>query len=273
MSKPYNPFDEDTDDAAFRNPAYKPKTGGGYSNLKAAEPTAEQEELSFYERQIESIMQDSLASTGRSLRALEESEQVGVSTAENLLVQGEKLRKAEKELEHIQNTTTQSQRHLNNIKSIFGGVKNYFSKAPPASKTTPSPSDDDFKSTTKLSGTVTTIQTESTYTSKVGPGSYSAGGSGSLPASSKEVLTGTRWGVMDDEIDENLDLMAANLSRLKNLGIGLADEIEDQNKVIDRLQVSVEKTDVVIRDQDKQMKKIMGVKKAKAPTEGKPEGK
>lgn len=70
--------------------------------------------------------------------------------------------------------------------------------------------------------------------------------------------------------------MAANLSRLKNLGIGLADEIDDQNKVIDRLQVKVEKTDVVIRDQDKQMKKIMGVnKKAKAPSAegGKPEGK
>lgn len=75
-----NPFDDDMDDAALRNPAYKPKSGGGgYTNMKT--PT-EEEELNFYERQIEQIMQDSLASTGRSLRALDESEQIGVSTAE-----------------------------------------------------------------------------------------------------------------------------------------------------------------------------------------------
>ena len=63
--------------------------------------------------------------------------------------------------------------------------------------------------------------------------------------------------------------MAANLSRLKNLGMGLAEEIEDQNKLIDRVAVKADKADIVIRDQDKQMKKIMGVKKPKAPEEEK----
>jgi synaptosomal-associated protein 29 len=260
-----NPFDDDVDDAALRNPAYKPKTtgggGGGYTNLKASSP--EEDEMNFYERQIETIMQDSLASTGRSLRALEESEQIGVSTAENLLAQGEQLRKAEKNLDHIQNTTTQSQKHLNNIKSIFGGVKNYFSRTPSA-KPSPSPSEDNFKSTTKLESTVTTLQTETvTYDRTGGPSSIG----GSLPAASKQNLVGTRWGAMDDEIDDNLDLMAKNLSRLKNLGMGLQDEIDEQNKVIDRLSVKADKADIVIRDQDKQMKKIMGVKKptTKAP--------
>jgi len=281
-----NPFDDDIADDALRNPAYKPKSGGGggggggggYTTFSSQPHQEEEEEqFNFYERQIEAIMQDSLASTGRSLRALEESEQIGVSTAENLLTQGEKLRKTEKNLDHIQATATQTQRHLNNIKSIFGGVKNYFSKSASAAaaKPSPSPSDDDFKSTTKLGGTVTTLQTETvTYNKGVPSASASYSGS-SLPASSKEALAGTRWGAMDDEIDENLDLMAANLARLKNLGIGLADEIEDQNKLIDRLAVKADKADVVIRDQDKQMKKIMGVKKAKAPAEagGKPEGK
>lgn len=55
--------------------------------------------------------------------------------------------------------------------------------------------------------------------------------------------------------------MSANLARLKNLGMGLADEIEDQNKVIDRVTVKADKADVIIRDQEKQMKKLMGVKK------------
>jgi len=219
-----------------------------------------------------------LASTGRSLRALEESEQIGVSTAENLLTQGEQLRKTEKNLDHIQNTAVQSQKHLNNIKSIFGGVKNYFSKGPKAAAATPSPSpsDDDFKSTTKLGGTVTSLQTESSSYKSHSSSTYTPGAGSSLPASSKEALAGTRWGAMDDEIDENLDLMVANLSRLKNLGIGLADEIDDQNKVIDRLDKKTGMVDIKIRDQDKQMKKIMGHKKPdpkSAGAEGKPDGK
>jgi len=275
-----NPFDDDIADDALRNPAYKPKSGGGggggggggYTTFSSQPHQEEEEEqFNFYERQIEAIMQDSLASTGRSLRALEESEQIGVSTAENLLTQGEKLRKTEKNLDHIQATATQTQRHLNNIKSIFGGVKNYFSKSASAAaaKPSPSPSEDDFKSKTKLVGAVSDLQSDSSSSSSYKPSGQQNEG-GSLPTSTKESLTGTRWGAMDDEIDDNLDLMAANLARLKDLGMGLGEEIVDQNKMIERIQVKAEKADIVIRDQDKQMKKIMGVKKQSAVVETKP---
>lgn len=89
---------------------------------------------------------------------------------------------------------------MNNIKSIFGGIKNYFSKAPGAtSKPSPSPSTEDFKSTTKLPNTVTNLQTDVAHVQSKGGASGS-----SLPESSKQALAGTRWGAMDDEIDENL---------------------------------------------------------------------
>jgi hypothetical protein len=67
--------------------------------------------------------------------------------------------------------------------------------------------------------------------------------------------------------------MAKNLARLKNLGVGLAEEIEDQNKLLDRVSVKTDKADIIIRDQDKQMKKLMGVKKPGAPAEAKPDKK
>ena len=40
--------------------------------------------------------------------------------------QGEKLRKVDRNLDDINAATVQTQRNLNNIKSVFGGIRNYF---------------------------------------------------------------------------------------------------------------------------------------------------
>lgn len=52
-----------------------------------------------------------------------------------LLHQGEQLEKTEKNLDSINSMTKVTQRHLNNIKSVFGGIKNWFQKSetPPLS--------------------------------------------------------------------------------------------------------------------------------------------
>ena len=44
-----------------------------------------------------------------------------------LVRQGEQLRKVDTQLDDINASTVQTQRNLNNIKSVFGGIKNYFS--------------------------------------------------------------------------------------------------------------------------------------------------
>ncbi len=62
-----------------------------------------------------------------------------------------------------------------------------------------------------------------------------------------------------------LDLMSENLRRLRGLGQALGTEVDDQNKLLDSLAVKADKTDTVVRDQDKQMKRILGFKAKKIP--------
>ncbi len=81
-----NPFDDDVDDDYFKKPSNARKGAAttandtSYTYTKAS--TDQDEDWNFYEKQIEDAMQSSLASTQRSMRALEESEAVGVGTAE-----------------------------------------------------------------------------------------------------------------------------------------------------------------------------------------------
>ena len=73
-----------------------------------------------------------LDSSQRSLGLLHESEKVGMATAEELSRQKEQLRGTEQRLDDINSTLKQSERHLQGIKSIFGGLRNYFSGKGPA---------------------------------------------------------------------------------------------------------------------------------------------
>ena len=58
------------------------------------------------------------------------------------------------------------------------------------------------------------------------------------------------------------DTMSDGMARLKMLASGLGDEIQSQNDQIDdRIMPSVERADQNIRDQNRQMKRILGVKK------------
>ena len=59
------------------------------------------------------------------------------------------------------------------------------------------------------------------------------------------------------EVDDNLDLMCDGLGRLKNLAVGLNDEIEAQNDLLDRINDKVMDTDDTLWHQQKQIKRIL----------------
>jgi len=75
-------------------------------------------------------------------------------------------------------------------------------------------------------------------------------------------------------------MMAANLRRLQGLGTELGNEVDRQNDVLERISRKTDKTgesplcrpspwvtvDTTIRDQDKQMKKLLGADGKKATT-------
>ncbi|KAI6204556.1 Synaptosomal-associated protein 29 [Aphelenchoides besseyi] len=238
-----NPFDDDDD---------KPTKSYTSKNSETADEMARR-----YEQQLETLMQESLSSTQRSVKALDSSEQLGTQAARDLLAQREKLERTERNLDDINHTTHLTQRSLNSLKSVFGGFfKNKFSKAPPKPTQDVPPS----ASSGKLSSTLD-------QQSEVAPGGnpfVSANSAPSLSVESRQHLQGTRWGAMDDEIDENLGQMSDQLKRLRALGSALGEEVEDQNQMLDRIESKAARNDSVVRNQDQQMKKLLGYKPAPA---------
>lgn len=63
--------------------------------------------------------------------------------SQDLIRQREKLENTNRRLDDMSVTMNQTQRNLNSIKSIFGGVRNYFSKAPATPKNPVSGADSD----------------------------------------------------------------------------------------------------------------------------------
>lgn len=51
--------------------------------------------------------------------------------------------------------------------------------------------------------------------------------------------------------------MSAGMARLKELSLGLGDEIHAQNEQLDRVKGKVDKADVGVRNQNDQIKKIL----------------
>jgi len=55
-----------------------------------------------------------------------------------------------------------------------------------------------------------------------------------------------------------LEQMSSGMTRLKGLAVGLGDEISAQNDQLDRIAPKVERADTKIRDQNRQMRHILG---------------
>ncbi|KAF8569928.1 Synaptosomal-associated protein 29, partial [Paragonimus westermani] len=68
------------------------------------------------------------ASQQRALASIANSERIGIDTATELLEQGEKLARAEQRLDDISHLQKESQRHINVVSSVFGGLRNLFSR-------------------------------------------------------------------------------------------------------------------------------------------------
>lgn len=59
--------------------------------------------------------------------------------------------------------------------------------------------------------------------------------------------------------------MSGQLARLRMMGQAIGEEVDDQNKMLDRIQVAAERNDSVVRSQDNQMKRLLGYKPEPIP--------
>lgn len=242
--------DDDVDDMTFlKSRPNNYVLGNSGSGSRSDEDYVQKRQQLMEERRR--IEERTLASSKASLGLVYESEKVGLSTAEELIRQGEKLTKVDEGLDAINSTMRTTQKHLTSMKSMFGGIKNYFSKSD-----APLPPPMGTKDTDQVTnGSSSRPKYESQLGSTLESMSNNPVRSQNHPTFARKGIifeedeqdaarermavgkTGysTRSKEIDKALDDNLSELGLGLGRLKNLAIGLGTEIETQNDMIERI--------------------------------------
>ncbi|CAN0330061.1 unnamed protein product [Lampetra fluviatilis] len=257
-----NPFDDD-DDAAMRRMRADKEDDEDDDEEDFAAPRTRQEEL----RQEVLRRQRAMAqSTGRSAGLIADSEKVGVETAQELIRQGEALRRTEKTLDKMDGDLSISQRHISSIKSVFGGLANYFRSKPEPPKAEP-PVEDIARGNARLQEALDkSKETQSQYEDRHPvlrkqemAGFYDDIGSETVPGGAAKVDGSKKNPVLQayhQKMDNDLEDIGMGLGRLKGLALGLQTEIGEQDEVIDRLASRVDKVDNRVRSTNQQVRKL-----------------
>jgi synaptosomal-associated protein 29 len=219
----------------------------GFDSAPSQPPSAH----SHIQAQLQSSRERTLESQQRALQSIYTSERLGVATAEELLDQGEKLKRTEKRLDDIEDMQKQTQRQINSLSSVFGGVKNWFAKKPnnpnPGANSAVKGDEPPPQPSSKLSQVISTRRD-----SEPMPPSGQAI-QGSVPNSNKSGY--------QVQYDQNLDQMSRGIQTLKTLGLGLKDELQTQNEGLERMGNKMDKVNTTMKGQDRQLNTLLYGKK------------
>lgn len=235
--------DDDIDDETFLKNSSRGRGGNPFEN----------QQMSYADR-TRAIEERTLASSNRSLGLLYETEQVGIATAEELARQREQLDNTSRHLDDINQTLRFSQKHLNGLKSIFGGLKNYIAgqkDMQQQSQMTPKQSIGDKLNSPTSS--IYNINRNGQFNDQMAM----AHAENSLHQSQTTLGSGSQF---NKQLDKNLDEMAGSLSRLKGLAVDLHQEIDDQNDLIDDITTKTENVDAKLGKQNKEINRLLGKK-------------
>lgn len=272
---------EDVDDDIFlsnsrsRTPMSDQGAVGGVGGGRSTNPFENDSE--DYQRQVleekrRQIEARSLESTEKSLGLLIETEEVGKATAIELAKQREQLEKTAKQLDDINASLRFSQRHLNGLKSVFGGLKNYLAgnrdqppSASPSNNTPRSPSGSQISQVVDnnkpLNNSNNIVQNPKSPTEKYDNHPISRLRDDSTAQQQfKQQQQQKRNNPFEAQLEANLEEMCGNLSRLKGLATDLGQEIESQNELLDNMNYKIEDVDIKLSKQNKDINKLLGKK-------------
>ena len=173
----------------------------------------------------------SLHSTQRALRCLNDTYEVGVHTASELVKQGERLRDLDECLVEADEDLIETQQNINQIKSIFGGLKNKFSFS--------------SRPLAPAQSTTTAKTTKSKRKADKKPKKEP-------PAPLAPVITNSE---QEKQMNMNLEEMSVGLARLNMLAKDMHAEVNKQSPLIDRLGNRIDMTKTTIENQHSQIKK------------------
>ncbi|XP_062855645.1 synaptosomal-associated protein 29 [Trichomycterus rosablanca] len=215
------------------------------------------------EQQVMRTAQSAVDSSSRSLGMIYESEKVGTEAAQELVRQGEVLKRAERMVDNMEQDMKTSQKHINTIKSVWGGLVTYFKGKPepkPVQKEQPPTT---YEANSRLQNALTDSKVhedkyESSHPSlrKLDTTDFADSTSYENEPSYQSGSKNKHLKAAHQQLDSNLDEMSMGLSRLKNLGLGLQAEIDDQDVSLDSLLNKVDSMDGKISSTNRQLKNL-----------------
>ncbi|KAI5133172.1 synaptosomal-associated protein 29 [Manis pentadactyla] len=249
--KSYNPFDDDAEDEDSPAPWKDARAG----------PDGPADGQQALRQEVIRRAEATAASTNRSLSLMYESEKVGVASSEELIRQRGVLERTEKMVDKMDQDLKISQRHINSIKSMFGGLVNYFKPKPAEispeqnSTLTPQPSSRLKEAISMSKEQEAQYQASHPNLRKLNDSDSTPGGAG--PVEGTEAYPkNAHLRAYHQKIDNNLDELAVGLGRLKDIALGMQTEIEEQDDILDRLTTKVDKLDINIKGTERKVRQL-----------------
>uniref|UniRef100_UPI0037E97A6C synaptosomal-associated protein 29 n=1 Tax=Semicossyphus pulcher TaxID=241346 RepID=UPI0037E97A6C len=252
--KSHNPFADDDDEEDF-----KPRSRGFNEEPSDSGLSEAERRQRYLQQEVRRTAQSAVDSSYRSIGLIYESEKMGVETGEELMRQGEVLKRTDKMLDNMDQDLKTSQKHINGIKSVWGGLVNYFKGKP---ETKPPPEEPKaYQGSDRLQGALSgsrghedKYQASHPNLRHLNTGGF--GASASIDDGQNGYPQNKHLREAHQTLDNNLDEMCSGLSRLKSLGLGLQSEIEEQDDSIDSLMNKVDKMDLKIHNTNQQIKNL-----------------
>ncbi|XP_076859508.1 synaptosomal-associated protein 29 isoform X2 [Brachyhypopomus gauderio] len=242
--KSHNPFADDDDD---EGETAGPRRGFNFDDPEESDLSPAERRQRHLQQQVMRTAQSAVDSSSRSVGLIYESEKIGIETAEELVRQGEALTRTRKMMDNMEQDMKTSQRHINSIKSVWGGLVNYFKGKPeprPPQKEEPTP----YQANSRLQNAL--------EQSKENEGFGVSSSFDNEPSNQNGYPKNRYLRAAHEQIDNNLDEMSLGLSRLKNLGLGLQTEIDDQDVSLDSLLNKVDSLDGNISSTNRKLKNL-----------------
>lgn len=260
-----NPFfskADEVDDMAFlkSKPSNYVLGSTGNSSYRSSAADAEFAKRQALVEEKKRLEQSTLNSAKASLGLVLESEKIGISSAEELVRQGEKLTNIDSNLDSMNSTMRQTQKHLTSMKSIFGGLKSYFGRSTDVPNGT-GPSGGSMPKSTSLTNSLSSTR-PSGYNSRLNDtienmNRQSNTRNNEADLAKERQQKKDKKSEFDRQLDENLGELDLGLGRLKNLAIGLGSEIEQQNELLENIMKKEGRAEETMSYQNRQMKQLL----------------
>lgn len=186
-----------------------------------------------------------------------------VNAHQELVRQGEALKRTEQMVDKMDQDLKTSQRHINSIKSVWGGLVNYFKAKPPESKPEQNGAPEYYANSRLKEAMMCSKEQESKYQEshpnlrKLDNSDNDFNKADLVSSVQRDAYPkNQQLRAYHQKIDTNLDEMSSGLSRLKSLALGLQTEIEEQDDMLDRLTKKVETLDVNIKNTDRKVRQL-----------------